>query len=151
MYGKIDWDYFLEHRKDLRDDHPLKNIPEKETIDGLTDEQIRSITYHTIRKDRLIRSWEGELGIRDGTNWGKFTYIVKPIPKEFIKDIKISSSRLAHLRGVPILLDEELQPDKIRAKGLDPTGHQEILYKRDVVKFLIDHVKEVLSRKESED
>jgi hypothetical protein len=145
MYAKINWGNLLKTYKG-QSWHPLHNLPEEETMDGLVDEQVSSILNNTLDNRFLIGSWENQLFIRDGMDYERLAYVKKPIPKEFIIGEKDSPSRIAKLRGIPILLEREMLPEEIRAKGLEPTGHQEIFYKSKVVQFLFNHVKEFLAK-----
>jgi hypothetical protein len=146
MYGKIDWARYDDKFRKFYVLSPLCSLPEKETMEGITDEQVRSLITDTIKDNRLIRSWEGEISIRDGMDFSKWMYIDKPIPERFVILRTTSPTKIAKLSGINILLEKESSPEEIRAMGLEPTGYQEIFYKDDVVQYLVDHVKEVLSR-----
>jgi hypothetical protein len=150
MYGRVDWKELLDFKKRVHNTHPFYTLPEQETIDGLTDEQAEWLVHLSLRKSELIRSWEGELAIRDGFDVHKMVWITKPIPQEYVAERKVTSSRMASLQGVSILLKTEKSPEQIRAEGLEPTGHQRLYYKPEVIPFLVDHVKEVLARPSKE-
>jgi hypothetical protein len=112
MYAKINWKELLENKKHVP---MLSDLPEKETIDELTNEQISSIVRYTLKKDYLIYSWNGKLGIRNGFDYKKWDYKIILIPQEFIVERKTS-----------------------------PSDEQKIFYKSDVIQFLVNHVKNVL-------
>lgn len=144
MYAKVDWNELLRLKQDRWAPTALKELTEKKDIRDLTEQQVSLITYHMLRRDRLVGSWEGELVIRDGIDTSRLAYIIKPIPPEFVLERKIFTSKLATWRGVPILLEKESRAEEIRDKGLEPIGYQQIMYKNEVVPFLATHVKNVL-------
>jgi hypothetical protein len=144
MYAKIGWCKLLENYKDIAW-HPLRDLPEEESIDELGDEQISSILDNTLDERFLIGSWEKQLFIRDGRDYNTMSYVKKPIPEELIRGEKISKSRMANLRGIHIVLETEMSAEEIRAKGLEPTGHQEFFYKEKTVQFLFNNVKDFLA------
>lgn len=147
MYGKVDWEGLLDFKKQVYETHPFYNLPKQETIDDLTDDQTEWVVHLSLNKGQLIRSWEGELAIRDGLDIHKTAWITKLIPKEYIAERKTIPSRMATMvGGIRILLESDKSPEQIRAEGLEPRGHQEIFYNDGVIKFLVHHIEEVLSR-----
>ena len=130
MFAKVNWKDLLDFKKQVRSMHPLYNLPENETIDGLTDDQVFWIMHRSLRKDHLIRSWEG-VDIREGFDVHKAEYITKPIPKKFVVERKPSRS----------ITDRLLRKTEVSV----PQKYQEIRYKNDVVKFLVDYVNHALS------
>lgn len=146
MYAKVNWKDFLRQRDFVYKDSPLKTWPDEENMDLLTDDQVTWIPHIALRKDYLVRSWEGEIAIRDGTDYKTYTFQMKKIPQEYVLQRNVSKSRIATMAGIPILLETDESPESIRAQGLTPTGHQEVIYKNNVVGFLVNHVKDVLAR-----
>lgn len=117
MYGKVNWGKLLLAKKEALNEytHPFHNLPEKETMSGLTDKQVSLIAYHSLSRDQLIYSWRGKLTIRTDFNALSRQFITRRIPENFIVAEKV------------------------------PVENKRPIYKKDVVRFLVDHVKEVLS------
>jgi hypothetical protein len=105
MYARINWKEILAEKKQVYSTNPIYSLPDNETIDGLTEDQVSWVAHLSLRKDHLIRSWDEEVSIRKDFDVHKSEYVVKPIPKKFVVKEEPKHSTLYKSEVVHFLVD----------------------------------------------